>query len=152
MSEWIENMARSVEKWGPKTDRALRMVAVPINNGDVKDALAEVAALRSSLAEATRERDEAREACRLWAEWKIKTAEERDALASRLAESVGLLLDVWDAQHREGWEPTETERSVTDRLGDWRWNNGYDPFNPPLRPDPRLSPPAAHGETDGGKR
>lgn len=59
-TQWAENMARSLEKWGPKTDRALRMVAVPINSGDIWDALADMEALRLALAEATRERDEAR--------------------------------------------------------------------------------------------
>ena len=60
------------------------------------------------------------------------------AIEADRAEAEALLLDVWDSQHREGWEPTETEQSVIDRLGDWRWNNGYDPCNPPLRADPRT--------------
>lgn len=48
-SEWQQNMTRSLEKWGPKTDRRLRMVAIPVNNGDVEDALAEHAALRAEV-------------------------------------------------------------------------------------------------------
>lgn len=49
MSDWTANMATSLEKWGPKSDRRLRMVAIPVNNGDVEDALAEVAAMREAL-------------------------------------------------------------------------------------------------------
>jgi len=60
VSEWEQNMARSVEKWGPKTETRLRMVAIPVNNGDVEDAFAEVAALRAEVERLTRERDEAR--------------------------------------------------------------------------------------------
>lgn len=50
--------------------------------------------------------------------------------------ATALLLAVWDAWHREGHEPTETIHEVMDRLGDWRWNNGYDPHNPPNKPVP----------------
>lgn len=109
-----------------------------------------IAALRLALATATRERDEARnrlnvrglsctpdlDLMRLTAERDIARAE-RDAAVARLNATEALLLDVWDSHHREGWEATETERSVIDRLGDWRWNNGFDPHNPPMRPDPR---------------
>jgi hypothetical protein len=67
----------------------------------------------------------------------------------RLQRAEALLLDVWDAWHREGHEQSETIDAAIDRLGDWRWNEGYDPSNPPLRPDPRKARAARRGGQKG---
>lgn len=42
--------------------------------------------------------------------------------------------------------------AAIDRLGDWRWNEGYDPYNPPLRPDPRKARAALRGGQKGEGR
>ena len=79
-------------------------------------------------------------------------AEESDvSQLRRLQRAEALLLDVWDAWHREGHEQSETIDAAIDRLGDWRWNEGYDPSNPPLRPDPRKALAALRGGQKGGE-